>query len=186
MRTRSLLVRSGGAGLLLFLLPAAALFAFSACGKKKPPASPEPPVAIVVADAGPDVPGDVAPASLYERLGGADAVKQVIEKLVENVSQDPAVNKSFKNTKGPKLEALKRNLADQLCEIAGGPCRYNGKDMKSAHKGMKIGEAQFDSFMNDLKLAMAEAKVPEPEQQELIEKLGPLREDVVEVKPKKK
>jgi hemoglobin len=171
---------------IVLLLPLVAFVAASACGKKKPPANPEPPVAEVVADAGPDVHEDTAPPpTLYDRLGGADGVKQVVDKLIENVTQDPAVNKSFRNTKGPKLEALKKNLADQICEVAGGPCKYVGKDMKTAHKGMKITDAQFDSLVNDLKLAMAEAKVGDAEQQELLEKLAPLREDIVE-KPKKK
>jgi hemoglobin len=172
---------------LVLLLPIVALLAAVACGKKKPPASPEPPVAEVVADAGPDVQEDTAPPpTLYDRLGGADGVKQVVDKLVENVTSDPAVNKSFRNTKGPKLEALKKSIADQICEIAGGPCKYGGKDMKTAHKGMKITEAQFESFVNDLKLALAEAKVGDAEQAELLEKLAPLKEDVVEAKPKKK
>jgi hemoglobin len=172
---------------LVLLLPLAALLAIPACGKKKPPASPEPPVAEVVADAGADVQEDTAPPpTLYDRLGGADGVKQVIDKFIENVTQDPVVNKSFRKTTGPKLEALKKNLADQVCEVAGGPCKYAGKDMKSAHKGMKITDAQFDSLVNDLKLAMAEAKVGDAEQQELLAKLGPLREDIVEAKPKKK
>ena len=171
---------------IVLLLPLAALVTASACGKKKPPAAPEPPVAEVVADAGPDVQQDTAPPpTLYDRLGGAEGVKQVVEKLIENVTQDPAVNKSFRNTKGPKLEALKKNLADQICEVAGGPCKYSGKDMKTAHKGMKISDAQFESLVNDLKLAMAEAKVGDGEQQELLEKLAPLREDIVE-KPRKK
>jgi hemoglobin len=171
---------------LAVLLPLSALLAASACGKKKPPASPEPPIAEVIADAGPDVQDTAPPPTLYDRLGGADGVKQVIDKFIENVTQDPAVMKSFKNTKGAKLEAFKKNLADQLCEIASGPCKYSGKDMKTAHRGMKITDAQFDSLVNDLKLAMVEAKVGDAEQQELLEKLGPLREDIVEAKAKKK
>jgi hemoglobin len=163
-----------------------AIVATAACGKKKPPLTPEPPVAEVVSDAGVDAQDDAAPPTLYERIGGADVLKTVVEKLIENVNQDPVVSKSFKNTKGPKLEAFKKNLADQLCEVAGGPCQYAGKDMKTAHKGMKLTEAQFESFLTDLKYALAEAKVGDAEQQELVDKFAGLREDIVEVKPKPK
>jgi hemoglobin len=172
---------------LVFLLLSAAIVAAMACGKKKPAVAPEPAVAEVVADAGPDVQEDVAPPpTLYDRIGGAEVLKVVVDKLIENVTQDPAVNKAFKATKGPKLDAFKKNLTDQLCEVAGGPCNYGGKDMKAAHKGMKLNDAQFEAFVTDLKYALAEAKVAEAEQQELVEKLTPLREDVVEVKPKAK
>jgi hemoglobin len=169
------------------LLPAALIgLALSGCGKKKPPQSPEPPVVVVVADAG-DAGEDAAPPkSLYERLGGGDAIKSIVEKLVENVTQDPAVSKAFKKTTGPKLDAFKKELVDQLCEVAGGPCAYKGADMKSAHKGMKITEAQFDAMINDTKLAMAELKIDEAEQTELIDKLLPMKDDIVEVHAKGK
>ena len=174
------------ARLFVAMFPLVALMLFAACGKKKPPQTPEPAIAEVVADAGPVV-EDAAPApkSLFERLGGQDGVKAVVDKFVENVTQDPAVNKSFKNTKGPKLEAFKKNLVDQVCEVTGGPCKYAGKDMKSAHKGMKITEAQFDALVMDLKLALGELKVGDAEQGEVIEKLAPLKEDIVETKKKK-
>ncbi len=174
------------ARILLALFPLFALLAVAACGKKKPPETPEPAIAEVAVDAGPPV-EDAAPPpkSLFDRLGGNDGIKAVIDKFVENVQQDPAVNKSFKNTKGPKLDAFKKNLADQMCEVTGGPCKYAGKDMKSAHKGMKISDAQFDALVMDLKLAMGEAKVGDAEQTEVVEKLAPLREDIVESKKKK-
>jgi len=174
------------ARILVVLLPFLALFAAAACGKKKPPVTPEPAIAEVAVDAGPPV-EDAAPPpkSLFERLGGNDGIKAVIDKFVENVTQDPAVNKSFKATKGPKLEAFKKNLADQMCEVTGGPCKYAGKDMKSAHKGMKITDAQFDALVMDLKLAMGEAKVGDAEQTEVVDKLTPLKEDIVEAKKKK-
>jgi hemoglobin len=175
------------ARLIVALFPLAALAAVVACGKKKPAESPEPPVTIVVTDAGGDV-EDAAPAPkpLYERLGGADGIKNLVDKVAENVTQDPAVNKAFKKTTGAKLEAFKKQLTDQLCELTGGPCEYHGKDMKTAHKGMKITEAQFDSFVNDLKLALAELHIEEAEQNELVEKLAPMKEDIVEVKSKAK
>jgi hemoglobin len=174
--------------LLVALSPlAAALLVLLACGKKRPPESPEPPVTVVVTDAGGDAEdAEPAPKPLFERLGGADGIKNIVDKLVENVTQDPAVNKAFKKTTGPKLDAFKKELGDQLCEITGGTCEYHGRDMKTAHKGMKITDAQFDAFVNDLKLAMAELKVDEAEQNELVDKLGLMREDVVEVKAKAK
>ncbi len=173
------------ARLLVALFPVLALVAFAACGKKKPPQTPEPAIAEVVVDAGPPEDATPAPKPLYDRLGGAEGIKAVVDKLVENLSQDPAVKGSFKNTKGPKLDAFKKAMADQMCEVTGGPCKYAGKDMKAAHKGMKITDAQFDAVVMDLKLAMGELKVGDAEQAEVVEKLAPLKEDIVEAKKKK-
>ena len=175
------------ARLLVVLFPLLAFGVLAACGKKKPPVNPEPPVAEVVADAGPEpVEAAPPPKSLYDRLGGTEGIKAVVDKFVENVTLDTDVSKSFKNTKGPRLENFKKNLVDQICEVTGGPCKYAGKDMKTAHKGMKITEKQFDAIVNDLKLAMAELKVGEAEQAEVVDKLAPLKEDIVEKKPGKK
>jgi hemoglobin len=165
--------------------PAVALLAVVSCGEKKPPQVPEPPVTQVVTDAGAEPVEDAAPPpSLFDRIGGADGIKQIVEKLVENVTQDPAVSKTFKVTKGPRLEAFKKNLAEQICELTGGPCKYAGKDMKGAHKGMKLTEAQFEAFMTDFQLAMSELKVGEADQSEVTAKLAPIKDEMVEAKPK--
>ena len=38
----------------------------------------------------------------------------------------------------------------KICEAGGGPCKYKGKDMKSAHAGMQISGADFDALVEDL------------------------------------
>jgi hemoglobin len=176
---------------LRLMLPGVALFAlavsFGACGGKKPPIPPPPaeaPDAAASEDASPP-----APKSLYDRLGGKDAIAAVVDKFLENVTLDPRVNKVFIKTKGPKLDAFKKNLIDQICEIAGAPkdqCTYTGKDMRTAHRGMKITDAQFDAAVSDLRDALGELKVPDQEQKDLLDKVGTLRDDVVEIKAKPK
>lgn len=41
-----------------------------------------------------------------------------------------------------------------LCEVAGGPCTYEGDDMVSTHVGMKISEAHFNRVVDLLIAAM--------------------------------
>ncbi|MFO0668822.1 MAG: group 1 truncated hemoglobin [Polyangiaceae bacterium] len=90
---------------------------------------------------------DAAPKSFYGNLGGKDGVAALVD-AVKNVGSDPELKKSFAKTTGPKLEAFKKNLADQLCEATGGPCKYAGKDMKEARKGLKIAEGGGTSSSN--------------------------------------
>ncbi|HEX8184022.1 MAG TPA: group 1 truncated hemoglobin, partial [Blastocatellia bacterium] len=77
------------------------------------------------------------------------------------------------------LEAFKAKLVDQICQGTGGPCKYKGKDMASAHKGMNIGEADFNALVEDLVAALNKFKVPEAEKNELLAILGPMKPQIV-------
>jgi hemoglobin len=93
--------------------------------------------------------------------------------------KDPRVSARFKDMKPPDVERLKTNAADQVCEATGGPCSYLGKDMVTAHKGMKITEAEWDATVQDLIQAMVNKGVPEKERNELIGLLAPMKKDIV-------
>ena len=142
----------------------------------------------VTADAGADGGGEdaaaAAPQSLYDRLGGKDGISAVIDSFVKNVSADAVIKKHFAKTTGAKLDALKKNLGDQLCEATGGPCKYAGKDMKAAHATMKVSDKEWDAFVNDLTLALDENKVGEKEKSELFAILAPMKDDIVVAKKK--
>ena len=114
--------------------------------------------------------------SLYERLGGLDAIKAVVDDFVANIAADAAINARFANSDIP---AFKQKLVDQICEASGGPCKYTGKNMVEAHTGMKISDGEFDALVVDLKKTLDKFKVPEREQSELLGVLGGMRADTV-------
>jgi hemoglobin len=136
----------------------------AACGgSAKPPESPAEPA-----------------KPLYDRLGGKDAITAVVKDFVEQrVAKDARINAMFANTDIPALET---KLVDQICEATGGPCKYTGKDMKTAHAGMKIRDADFTALVEDLKASLDKFKVPDREQNELLGALGSMHDDVVTVK----
>ncbi len=119
-----------------------------------------------------------APAakSLYDRLGGKDAITAVVHDFLGNVVADKAINKRFAKTDAKKLEGL---LVDQVCQATGGPCKYTGKDMATAHKGMKITEAEFNALVGDLKKSLDKFKVGDQEQKDLLGALGGMKGDIV-------
>ena len=114
--------------------------------------------------------------SLYERLGGIDAIKAVVDDFVGNVAADKRINAFFAHT---DIERLKHNLVDQLCQGTGGPCTYTGRSMKEAHAGMGVRSRDFDALVGDLGKTLNKFKVPGREQKELVAILAPMKKDIV-------
>jgi len=119
------------------------------------------------------------PPTLYKRLGGREGIALVVGDFVTNMAGDSRVNARFKDMKGPDVEKLKSNLADQICDATGGPCSYLGRDMKTTHKGMKITDAEWNATVENLTKALDTNKVPAKDQSELLGLLGPMKADIV-------
>ena len=116
-------------------------------------------------------------ASLYQRLGEKPAITAVVDDFVARVAADSRINGRFANANIPRL---KMNLVDQICAASGGPCAYTGRDMRTAHAGMGISNADFDALVGDLVATLNKFKVPDREKNELLSVLGPMRKDIVE------
>ncbi len=119
--------------------------------------------------------------SLYERLGGIDAVSAVVDAFRDRVGADDRINAKFART---DMARLRKMLIDQVCEAAGGPCTYNGRSMKEAHAGMGVTSGEFDALVGDLVATLNQFKVGKREQDELLGVLGPLKPEIVEVSSK--
>lgn len=120
--------------------------------------------------------------SLYERLGGKKAIEAVVADFVVRAATDPRIKDFFADTASdPKrVEKLKASLVDQICQASGGPCKYKGKDMKTAHKGMGVTDAAFGALVEDLVASLDKFKVGETEKKELLGALAPMKGDIVE------
>jgi len=116
--------------------------------------------------------------SLYERLGGLEAITSVVDSFVGRCAGDDRINRKFERTDVPRL---KKMLVDQVCEATGGPCTYTGRDMRAAHDRMGVTAGEFDALVEDLVATLGEFDVPKAEQDELLGLLGPMRDEIVEV-----
>jgi hemoglobin len=117
-------------------------------------------------------------ASLYERLGGLDAINAVVDAFVGRCAADGRINGKFARTDIPRLKA---NLVDQVCAASGGPCTYSGRDMRTTHDGMAVTAGEFDALVGDLVATLDQFGVGETEKAELLGALAPMRGDIVEV-----
>lgn len=158
-----------------------------ACGPSKKPPPKEPAVTETISDAGVEEEAAPPPKSLFERLGKREGLAKVVDTLMKNVAADAKINKRFAKLKGKALEDFKTKVVDFICKELDGGCEYSGKNMKDAHKGMKIKEDEWNAFLADLKAALDENNVSGEEQADLMAHLGPMRDEMVEVKaPAKK
>jgi hemoglobin len=119
--------------------------------------------------------------SLYDRLGGIDAITAVVGSFRDQVAADDRINLKFART---DLARLTKMLIDQVCEATGGPCQYTGRSMKEAHASMGVTDGEFDALVEDLVATLKQFNVGKAEQDELLGVLGPLRSEIVEIKSK--
>ncbi|MBI3106909.1 MAG: group 1 truncated hemoglobin [Candidatus Rokubacteria bacterium] len=117
--------------------------------------------------------------TLYKRLGGRDGIALVVDDFVANVVADARVNARFKGMQPPAVFKLKSNLSDQICDATGGPCSYLGRDMKTAHKGMNITDAEWNATVENLVKALDKHRAGGKEKSELLGVLGPMKGAIV-------
>ena len=154
----------------LVALIAISLTSLTGCKKAETPATDT--AAIAAADT-------TAVRTLYDRLGGKDAITAVVDSFVAIVAKDTRINKKFAKSDANRLV---KNLTDFVCKATGGPCTYTGRDMKTAHKNMAVTNGEFTALVEDLSATLDKFKVPEKEKGELLAALGPLQPEIVEKK----
>ena len=113
---------------------------------------------------------------LFYRMGGETKLKAAVDELVTVILKDERINFAFAETDLPKF---KHQLYSQLCELAAGPCIYDGRDMRTAHEKLPLTNAHFNALTEDLYIALDRVGVSYPLQNELIALLAPMQRDVV-------
>lgn len=119
-----------------------------------------------------------APAGLYQALGEKPGIDRLVDDFVNRAVKDPRIGAHFKDV---KPAALKESLADQFCQLSGGPCKYEGADMKSAHADMQINKGHFHALVEVLQSAMDAQGIPFAQQNRLLALLAPMHRDVITV-----
>jgi hemoglobin len=118
--------------------------------------------------------------TLYKRLGGYDAIAAVADDFIGRLLKDPNFERFFVGFADDSKKRIRQHLVDFLCEKTGGPCFYTGRDMKTAHAGMKVSKEEWDKAVALIGATLAALKVPAEESQELASMLVPLEKDIVE------
>lgn len=119
----------------------------------------------------------MAPApGLYQALGEQAGLQVLMTDFVARLKADKRIGHQFKDTNSKELAA---RLTEQVCLLSGGPCRYEGGNMKDAHADLKITRADFNALVEVLQQAMDARGIPFTRQNQLLALLAPMHRDIV-------
>jgi hemoglobin len=118
--------------------------------------------------------------TLYERLGGYDAITAVANDLLPRLQADPQLGRFWAHRGEDGVKREKQLLIDFLCESAGGPMYYRGRDMALVHRGMRISESDWNAFLGHAGATLAKFQVPEAEQNDVVAFVQSLKNEIVE------
>ena len=118
--------------------------------------------------------------TLYERLGGYDAIAAVADNLLPRLENDVQLGRFWANRGDDGIAREKQLLIDYLCTSAGGPMLYTGRDMQTSHRGMGITESDWQIFIDHIKATLADFQVPQKEQDDVLAFIDSTRADIVE------
>jgi hemoglobin len=123
----------------------------------------------------PAEPGATADVTLFQRLGGQTGVDLIVRETLETVSTDPRTKRTFAKV---DMKRLNTKIAEHICSLTNGNCKYSGDNMKQTHGGMNITEAEFYLMVEFLRTTL-DRHVGEREKNELLRILAPMKGDVV-------
>lgn len=131
----------------------------------------------------PPSPASSAPASqtstdsaLYRSLGEKAGIARLMDDFVNRLAANPRLREAFRES---NLPHLKEQLTEQICQVAGGPCVYQGVDMRTAHEDMNISRAQFNALVEDLQASLDAQGVAFRVQNQLLARLAPMHREII-------
>jgi hemoglobin len=124
--------------------------------------------------------GPTPAPSLYQRLGGYDALAAVTDDFIGRLVTDSSLGRFFGGHGKNSQSRIRQLVLDQLCAATGGPCVYIGRDMKTTHAGLGVTQADWDKAVRLLVATLNKFSVPQKEQQEVLTTVSSLKGDIVE------
>jgi hemoglobin len=118
--------------------------------------------------------------TLYQRLGGYDAIAGIIDELFGRLRGDPLFSRFGLGRSIDSHNRSRQLLVDQVCALSGGPCLYLGRDMKTSHAGLAITEGEWEANMQHTLSSLQKFHIPQREQQEFLELFTRYKNEIVE------
>jgi hemoglobin len=141
-------------------------------------------IALALALAAAPAAGSAADATLYQRLGGHDAIAAFADDFLGRLDADPQLKRFLEPFSDDSRARIRQHLIEFVCAGTGGPCLYTGRDMKTTHKGVGIAKADWDRSMVLIGETAKKLGVPDKESGELAAIVLTLEKDIVDAPAK--
>ncbi|ETK33427.1 group I truncated hemoglobin [Microbispora sp. ATCC PTA-5024] len=115
--------------------------------------------------------------SIFDRIGGAEAVNATVEEFYTRVVSDPSLREYFADVDMRRLKAHQRSF---VAAALGGPQEYRGKAMGEAHAGLGVTAAHFDLVVGHLAAALDACGVADDTITAIASALAPLKAQIVD------
>jgi hemoglobin len=119
---------------------------------------------------------------LFERLGGSAGIERIVDEVASRHLDNPVIRARFLPflEQPDKLNELKRHLARFLELGSGGPPRYSGRDMKSAHRGMNISAAEYMAALDDIVASLTSVGIDEQTRSDVLALAWSLKGEIMQ------
>ena len=118
--------------------------------------------------------------TLYERIGGYDAIAAATDELLRRLTSDPEIGVYWRGHSTDSMKRDRQLLIDFLCEAIGGPVIYRGRDMRTSHQGLRITERDWQITIDHIAGTLDHLGVTDPERQEFLDCAASVKDDIVE------
>jgi hemoglobin len=113
--------------------------------------------------------------TIYERIGGYEALEVVVEDFYCRVLDDDHLSSFFA---GANMSRLKGKQVEFFAAALGGPNPYMGPGMRHVHQGRGITMHHFNLVAGHLQDSLCAAGVPEDTIAEILGAIAPLARDI--------
>lgn len=117
-------------------------------------------------------------ASLYEKYGGHDGIRPVVDLFYKLILADPDVGTFFAES---NIEMQVHHQTNFLSSLLGGPNLYEGRKMRELHAGMKITEKEFGKVVNHLEEALTQSGVIKEDVESILKVVGTVKADILNI-----
>lgn len=128
---------------------------------------------VAMAQAAP--PGD----QLYKAFGEKAGLVLLMDDFMAGLLANPRTGPHFLPA---NQQHVKEKLVEQFCALAGGPCIYQGADMKTAHAELDIRKSDFHALVEVLQRSMDAQGIPFTRQNQMLALLAPMHRDTITIR----
>jgi len=114
--------------------------------------------------------------TLYERLGGHEGIRAVVEEFYDRLRDDENLGAFFEDA---DMEKLRRTQTDFLCEAAGGPETYDAEPVREAHLHVPFTPAHIQRAVELLQQSLDAFDVPEEDAEKVVQAVAAFEEELL-------